>query len=306
MCFPPRLQNTKEMPCWSWTWCFQGETKGKGSFWNRKGGCAAWAFISDRSQKTLALTIPWLNCLISINTPLCDKHVYPHRANNTQWETMSCCFSNEGTKPLSTITYVTNPNFLKTHSNEFCNVLHIVDLVWGSVSLSLHIKKAGLHIRHRAERYCCCCCCVKRSGKLNLKQCRKGLNLLAWTVCKWDYAQLNCIIYVLNNSIIITGLKWNYTVISISKWLGKVENKYPILLMNISNHRVDSQWKHPKQICVLEKGRKIPPRWQVCVSGGGGVVQWVGVLPGWLHTFRLHFPNPVWSKMQFPTLATHQ
>lgn len=94
----------------------------------------------------------------------------------------------------------------------------------------------------------------------------KGLNLLACTVCKWDYSQLNCIIYVHNNSIIITGLKLNYTVISISKWLGKVENKYPILLMNISNHRVDSQWKHPKQICVLEKMRKILPRRQVCVS----------------------------------------
>jgi len=41
--------------------------------------------------------------------------------------------------------------------------------------------------------------------------------------------------------------------------------------MNICNHRVDSQWKHPKQICVLERRRNIlrkPTRQSVCVRWG--------------------------------------
>lgn len=65
--------------------------------------------------------------------------------------------------------------------------------------------------------------------KAEARQPRKEerLNLLACTVCKWDYSQLNCIIYVHNNSIIITGLKLNYDVISISKWLVKVGKQIP-------------------------------------------------------------------------------
>lgn len=171
---------------------------------------------------------------------------------------------------------------------------------------ALHIKQAGPLLGTGAEEHC-----VKRSGKLKLKQRRKGLNLLACTVCKWDYSQLNCIIYVHNNSIIITGLKLNYTVISIYKWLVKVENKYPILLMNICNHHVDFQWKHPKQICVLEKARNLPPkRLAVClpVCTCVCVSKWCwedgGVLPGELHTLRIYFPNSRRSKIQFPTLAT--
>lgn len=77
--------------------------------------------------------------------------------------------------------------------------------------------------------------------------------------------------------------------------------------MNICNHHVDSQRKHPKQICVLEKGMNTPPpqkkkmsvyqectRTCACVSESDG-----GIL-----TLRIHFPNSRRSKIQFPTLAT--
>lgn len=141
-----------------------------------------------------------------------------------------------------------------------------------SVRKQLSTSNKLLAIRHRAEG-----CCVKRSGKLKLKQRRKGLNLLACTVCKWDYSQLNCIIYVHNNSIVITGLKLNYTIISISKWLVKVENKYPILLMNICNHRGDWVKTSKTNMCFGEGAAFLSQtsRQSVCVCAG---------LPGDPHT----------------------
>lgn len=47
--------------------------------------------------KSLTFTVAHLACLISINTPLYDKHVYFLTSNIRQSDTTRCCFSNEDT-----------------------------------------------------------------------------------------------------------------------------------------------------------------------------------------------------------------
>ena len=59
----------------------------------------------------------------------------------------------------------------------------------------------------------------EKKWKIKAERHAQERGLIYWHV---QYAneitlKLNCIIYVHNNSIIITGLKLNYTVISISK-----------------------------------------------------------------------------------------
>lgn len=55
------------------------------------------AFEPCGEPKSLTFTAGHLACLISINTPLYDKHVYHLTANIRQSDAMRCCFSNEDT-----------------------------------------------------------------------------------------------------------------------------------------------------------------------------------------------------------------
>lgn len=81
-----------------------------------------WAAEHCAEPKSLTFTTAHLTCLISINTPLCDKHVYLLTANITQSDTTRCCFSNEDVSFYQgrSCPSVWNMPLLYRHQKAFC------------------------------------------------------------------------------------------------------------------------------------------------------------------------------------------
>lgn len=112
--YPPvnRLQNAKG----KWD-CRQVEDAFR-PLW----GCTFTAAEHGAEPKSLTFTTAHLTCLISINTPLCDKHVYLLTANITQSDSTRCCFSNEDLSFYQgrSCPSVKNMPLLYRHQKAFC------------------------------------------------------------------------------------------------------------------------------------------------------------------------------------------
>lgn len=78
--------------------CKQGTQGKRGAKFRPSQGYMFTELLSPAvSPKSLTFTVAHHACLISINTPLYDKHVYLLTANITQSDATRCCFSNEDT-----------------------------------------------------------------------------------------------------------------------------------------------------------------------------------------------------------------